>query len=236
MITKPEFDTLLAGAGLTEYSHLYEPLSQYCDMLLDWNSRMNLTAIRDPHGVAEKHFVDSLLPLTLVDIPQGATLVDVGTGAGFPGIPMKLARPDIKLTLLDSQQKRLTFLAAVCEGLGIEAELVHIRAEDAGRSPDHREKYHVAVSRAVAGLSALAEYCLPLVGVGGKMLALKGSGGEEEAAQGEAAISLCGGKAGGVLSYNLPCGDPRTLIIGEKISQTPTKYPRRATNISKNPL
>ena len=236
MMDETRFKKLLEDAGLGRFSPLYPALSRYCDLLLDWNTRMNLTAIREPDAVMEKHFIDSLLPLSLVELPQGASLVDVGTGAGFPGLPMKLARPDLRLTLLDSLQKRLTFLEAVCGELETEARLVHARAEDAGRDPAHRERYDVAVSRAVAGLGALAEYCLPLVRAGGVVLALKGSSGREEAAQGERAVAVCGGRIREVLTYSLPGGDARTLVVLEKISQTPTKYPRTATKIAKNPL
>ena len=236
MVEAARFEELLREAGLETFAPLYPPLSRYCDLLLDWNTRMNLTAIKEPEAVAVKHFIDSLLPLSLVELPQGASLVDVGTGAGFPGVPMKLARPDLRLTLLDSLQQRLTFLEPVCGALEVEARLVHARAEDAGRDPAHREGYDVATSRAVANLGALAEYCLPLVRVGGLVLALKGSSGREEAAQGERAVALCGGRIREIRDYRLPGGDPRTLIILEKISQTSTKYPRTSTKISKNPL
>ena len=160
MIPREAFEAMLAEAGLAGE---YQPFARYCGMLQEWNQRMNLTAITDDQGVAEKHFLDSLLPLTLWELPRGARLVDVGTGAGFPAVPIKLLRPDIQITLLDSLQKRLTFLEAVCSQLGIQAELLHARAEDAGRDPARRERYDVATSRAVAGMDLLAEYCLPLV-------------------------------------------------------------------------
>lgn len=236
MIPQEDFLRLLEEAGLGAYGHLYPALSEYCRLLLDWNTRMNLTAIRDPQGVAVKHFIDSLLPLSQVDIPQGASLVDVGTGAGFPGLPLKLARPDLQLTLLDSLAKRLTFLEAVCTELGVEASRVHLRAEDAGRAPQFREQFDLATSRAVAGLASLTEYCLPLVKVGGRLLALKGSSGHQEAAEAARAVALCGGEITGILEAALPGGDPRTLVVIQKISQTPTAYPRTATKIVKNPL
>lgn len=236
MIPQTEFDRLLAQAGLAGYSHLYPALEQYCTLLLDWNTRMNLTAIRDPREVAVKHFIDSLLPLTQVELPQGASLIDVGTGAGFPGLPMKLARPDLDLTLLDSLAKRLTFLEEVCTRLGVEARRVHLRAEEAGRSPDFRERFDLATSRAVANLASLAEYCLPLVKVGGSLLALKGSSGHREAEEAAHAVALCGGQITQVLDATLPGGDARTLVVIQKISQTPTAYPRAATKIAKKPL
>ena len=230
MIPKAEFDALLGEAGLEGD---YGKFSVYCGMLQDWNRRMNLTAITDDRGVAEKHFLDSLLPLTLWELPRGAALIDVGTGAGFPGVPMKLLRPDLRLTLLDSLQKRLNFLSALCGELGVQAELVHARAEDAGRDPGRRERYDIATSRAVAGMGVLAEYCLPLLRVGGVLLAMKGSGGREEAQEGEEAIALCGGRLREVKEYTLPGGDRRTLLVVEKERPTPKKYPRRAGQIKK---
>ena len=234
MIPKEEFEALLQGMGI-EGDH-YGKFSVYCGMLQDWNQRMNLTAITDDEGVAVKHFADSLLPLTMAQLPRGARLIDVGTGAGFPGVPMKLVRPDLSLTLLDSLQKRLGFLSALCGELGVEAELVHARAEEAGRDPRYRERFDAATSRAVAGLNLLAEYCLPLLRVGGLLLALKGSAGREEAAAGERAVALCGGRIREIRDYALPTGDPRTLIVVEKVSPTPKKYPRPSAQIGKKGL
>lgn len=233
MIPKGEFERLFRSIGVEGD---YERFSAYCGMLQEWNRRMNLTAIVDDQGVAVKHFADSVLPLTLWELPAGARVVDVGAGAGFPSVPMKLVRGDLALTLLDSQQKRLSFLRALCDELGLEAALVHARAEDAGRDPAHRERYDVAVSRAVAKVALLAEYCLPLLKVGGVLLALKGSGGRQEADQGERAAALCGGRIREVREYALPNGDPRTLVVVEKISQTPAKYPRPSQKIAKGPL
>ena len=230
MIPKEAFEAMLAEAGLAGE---YQPFARYCGMLQEWNQRMNLTAITDDQGVAEKHFLDSLLPLTLWELPRGARLVDVGTGAGFPAVPIKLLRPDIQITLLDSLQKRRRFLQTLCGELEVEAELLHHRAEDAGRAPEHRERYDAATSRAVAGLGLLAEYCLPLVRVGGLFLALKGSAGPQEAKTGEKAVALCGGAIRAVKEYTLPGGDPRTLIVVEKVVPTPAKYPRTSQKIAK---
>lgn len=230
MVTKDRFDALLGDAGLAGD---YEKFSVYCGMLQEWNQRMNLTAITDDQGVAEKHFLDSLLPLTLWELPRGARLIDVGTGAGFPAVPIKLLRPDIQITLLDSLQKRLTFLEAVCSQLGIQAELLHARAEDAGRDPARRERYDVATSRAVAGMDLLAEYCLPLVRPGGVLLALKGSGGAAEAQAGAAMVERCGGTLRAVKEYALPSGDRRTLVVVEKTAPTPKRYPRTPAQLAK---
>lgn len=236
MIAEEEFRKIFSEAGLQASVGLYAPLRVYSDMLADWGMRMNLTAIREDRAVAVKHFADSLIPLTFVEIPAGSTVVDVGSGAGFPGVPMKLARPDLSLTLLDSQQKRLTFLEALCRKLDIEAGLLHMRAEEAGRAPEYREHYDAAVSRAVAALPVLTEYCLPLVRTGGMMLALKGASGRAEAAESERAVTLCGGRIESITDYRLPDGDARALIVIRKISQTSTQYPRTAAKIGKNPL
>lgn len=230
MIPKEAFEAMLAEAGLAGE---YQPFARYCGMLQEWNQRMNLTAITDDQGVAEKHFLDSLLPLTLWELPRGARLIDVGTGAGFPAVPIKLLRPDIQITLLDSLQKRLTFLEAVCSQLGIQAELLHARAEDAGRDPARRERYDVATSRAVAGMDLLAEYCLPLVRPGGVLLALKGSGGAAEARAGAAMVERCGGTLRAVKEYALPSGDRRTLVVVEKTAPTPKRYPRTPAQLAK---
>lgn len=230
MIPKDEFDALFSSAGL---SGDHGKFSRYCALLQEWNQRMNLTAITDDRGIAVKHFLDSALLLTLWEVPQEARLIDVGTGAGFPAIPMKLLRDDLVVTLLDSQRKRLDFLAAVCEELGIEANRLHLRAEDAGRSREHRESYDLATSRAVAGVSLLAEYCLPLLRVGGVMLAMKGSNGKAEAEEGKNAIRACGGHIVDVKEYTLPGGDRRTLVVVEKTGETPDRYPRTSAQLAK---
>ena len=236
MIEKQSFLQLLSQAGIEPMEEDYVKFSIYCQMLQEWNEKINLTAITDDQGIAVKHFVDSLLPLTMFDLPDHARLIDVGTGAGFPSIPMKLIRPDLQLILLDSLEKRLNFLRNLSARLGIDAVTLHARAEEAGRDPKHREKYDVATSRAVAAMGVLAEYCLPLVKVGGVLLALKGSSGRQEAEDGKRAIELCGGRVEQIHDYALPNGDPRTLVIVRKISQTPPKYPRNAGQISKRPL
>ena len=236
MIEKQAFLDLLSQAGIEPMEEDYLKFSIYCQMLQEWNEKINLTAITDDEGITVKHFVDSLLPMTMVDLPEHPRLIDVGTGAGFPSIPMKLIRSDIQLTLLDSLEKRLNFLRNLSAQLGIDAVTLHARAEEAGKDPKHREKYDVATSRAVAAMGVLAEYCLPLVKVGGVLLALKGSSGRQEAEDGKRAIELCGGRVEAIHDYALPNGDPRTLVIVRKISQTPPKYPRNAGQISKRPL
>lgn len=236
MIEKAKFDGLMAEIGIAEGGADYELFAYYCTLLQDWNQKMNLTAIVDDDGIAIKHFADSLLPLTLFGLPQGCCLIDVGTGAGFPSVPIKLLRGDISITLLDSLEKRLGFLRHLCGELAVDAVTVHARAEDAGKNPLYREKYDVATARAVASLGLLAEYCLPLVKVGGVVLALKGSSGREEAEAAKNAVSLCGGEIEQIMEYKLPNDDPRVLVILRKKSPTPLKYPRNSAQSSKNPL
>ena len=188
MISNAAFVQLMQQINLPSAAAEYDRFALYCTQLQEWNQRMNLTAITDDEGVAEKHFADSLLPLTMVQLPVGASLVDVGSGAGFPGLPMALARPDLRVTFLDSLQKRLTFLAQLTQMLEVPAAMLHARAEDAGQDPQYREQFDVATARAVANLNALAEYCLPLVKVGGLFLALKGAAGEKELAAQKTAL------------------------------------------------
>ena len=208
---------------------------KYYNLLIDWNSRINLTRITEPYEVAVKHFADSLTLLKYFDIPEAAKVIDVGTGAGFPGIPLKIARPDIKLTLLDSLNKRLSFLSEVCDEIGIEAELVHSRAEDGSKDAKYREKYDLAVSRAVARLNVLSEYCLPYVKVGGNFAAMKGPELGEELNEAKAAIQTLGGNISAVNEFSLK-DSGRTIVIIEKAAHTPKAYPRHGSKIKSKPL
>lgn len=236
MISKADFTALMQQIALPSAAEEYDRFAVYCSELQQWNQVMNLTAITDDEGVAEKHFADSLLPLTMVQLPQGASLVDVGSGAGFPGLPMALVRRDLRVTFLDSLQKRLNFLAQLTEKLGVTARVLHARAEDAGQNPQTRERFDVATARAVANLNALAEYCLPLVKVGGVFLALKGAAGEEELAAAAGAIAKLGGRVEAVHRYALPGGDARVLLVIRKEQPTPRQYPRSAALMKKKPL
>lgn len=208
----------------------------YYNLLVSWNEKMNLTAITDPEGVLIKHFYDSLLFFKAAQVKKGAQIIDVGTGAGFPGLVLKIARPDIKLTLLDGLNKRLTFLEAVLKETGLEAELVHMRAEEGGKDKKYRERFDFATARAVKVMPVLCEYCLPFVKTGGNFIALKGATGKEELEASKNALKLLGGKTESVIEENLPEGDKRILINVKKISQTSPKYPRDNAKISKNPL
>lgn len=236
MISEERFSTLMGEIGLPEAAQEYARFALYCAELQEWNRKINLTAITDDEGIAVKHFADSLLPLTMTELPQAARLMDVGSGAGFPSLPMALVRGDLRVTFLDSLQKRLRFLEQLSEKLRVPSTTLHIRAEDAGRNPVHREKYDVVTARAVAAMSTLAEFCLPLVKTGGVFLALKGSSGREELAAGSNAITQLGGKVEAVHDYTLPGGDARVLLVIRKERPTLPRYPRETSQIIKKPL
>lgn len=235
VISQQEFEKMMNHIPVNISEQQYQKFKTYGELLVQWNEKINLTAITEDREVAVKHFCDSILPLSLVDFPDGASVIDIGTGAGFPGIPFKIMRDDLNITLLDSLEKRLVFLRQVCEDINIECETVHARAEQYGKA-EGREMFHVATSRAVANLALLAELSLPMVKVGGMVVALKGSTAKEEIEAGNRAIDLCGGKVEKVVDYNLPNGDPRSLVIIRKISTTPDKYPRNSAQISKKTL
>ncbi len=221
--------------GIKLNDNQLEQFEQYYELLTEWNEKINLTRITEPDEVALKHFADSLTLLEYVEIPKNSTIIDVGTGAGFPGIPLKIARPDINLTLLDSLNKRLGFLGEVCSELGIEAKLVHSRAEDGGKDKLYREKYDFAVSRAVARLNILSEYCLPYVKVGGSFIAMKGPELTEELNEAKNALMILGGKINKVNEFKLE-DSGRTIVVINKIKQTPKSYPRHSSKIKSKPL
>ena len=208
----------------------------YMELLVEWNQKINLTAITEPKEVAVKHFLDSLTVLSAANIKSGARVIDVGTGAGFPGIPLKIMRPDIKLTLLDSLNKRLIFLKEVCTALKIDASLVHARAEEGGRQKQLREKSDLATARAVAPLNLLCEYCLPFLKVGGVFVAMKGPNCTDEVKNAKKAISLLACELMERKELVLPDNSGRTLIFIKKSKTTPDIYPRHGSKISKNPL
>lgn len=208
----------------------------YLNLLLEWNEKINLTAITEPEEIVEKHFVDCLTLLANCKIKQGAKVIDVGTGAGFPGIPLKIMRPDIELTLLDSLNKRLNFLKEVCSALNLNASFVHKRAEEAGLDHAMRESYDIATARAVAPLNVLSEYCLPLVKMKGYFLAMKGPGAEEELETAHHALDILGGTDVECHALALPTAGERTIIAIQKKAFTPKGYPRHGGTISKHPL
>lgn len=208
----------------------------YARLLTEWNEKINLTAITEPSEIVIKHFVDSLTIFNVIDIPQGAKVIDVGTGAGFPGLVMKIARPDLDITLMDSTKKRLTVIEDILDNMGLETEIVHSRAEEAGKSAAYREKYDFATARAVTNLRDLSEYCLPFVKVGGFFVPMKAAKASEEIAEAEKAIKALGGKLMESKTFELfDCGE-RSIIKIKKISTTPAKYPRPSAKMAKNPI
>lgn len=222
--------------SLTEEQLTY--FTQYFQMLIEWNEKINLTAITDPTEVAVKHMIDSLSCYEEIIFKNSARVIDVGTGAGFPGLPLKIYRPDLKLTLFDSLNKRVTFLKAVVEQLGIEdVVFVHSRAEDGGKNKLFREKYDIVVSRAVARLNLLSEWCLPFLALDGFFIALKGAQYSEEIKASKNALRMLGGEIDQIKDVKLPgLDDVRAIIYIRKVKSTPALYPRRPGAVEKNPL
>lgn len=220
--------------GIAVSDKQLELLDSFGALLTEKNKSVNLTSITDPDGIAVKHFADSI-SLLKADIPQGAKVLDLGCGAGFPGIPLLIMRPDIKLTLLDSTGKKLDFVSEALDALGLEAEVLHGRAEELGQNPDYREKYDIVVSRAVARLNTLCELALPLVKPGGTFIPMKGASAAEEAKAAYTAIKTLGGSLEKSIDFTLTDGS-RSLLIIKKLSPTPLKYPRHGSQISKKPL
>lgn len=208
----------------------------YKNLLLEWNQKINLTAITDEAGIYAKHFTDSLSAAPYIG--QGASVIDVGTGAGFPGLPLKIARPDLSLTLLDSLAKRIAFLEAVCGQLGLSGVTCrHLRAEEGGQNPALRGQFDVACARAVANLAVLCEYCLPFVKVGGLFLALKGEKAAAEADEAAFAAREMGGEIVEIKPVkSVAGGENHHIVFIKKQHETPKKYPRKAGKIAKDPL
>ena len=222
--------------GLTLDKTAISRLNTYGNLLVEWNEKINLTAITEPEEVLYKHFLDCLLFFKNVEVKNGAKVIDVGTGAGFPGMVLKIARPDIELTLMDGLNKRLTFLNAVLCELHLEAKTVHMRAEDGGKSADYREKYDIACARAVANLPVLCEYCIPFVKVGGQFVAMKGASAKEELDAATNAYKILGCERPTIICDTLRENESRAFILSKKISQTPPKYPRMGGKIAKSAL
>jgi 16S rRNA (guanine527-N7)-methyltransferase len=208
----------------------------YAQFLTEWNEKINLTAVTSPDGIAVKHFLDSVLLLKYCDIPYGENVIDVGTGAGFPGVPIKIMRPDINLVLLDSLNKRLVFLSELLKAVGISAELVHARAEEAGRQEGYRMKFGFATARAVASMPVLCEYCLPFLKKGGIFAAMKGPNVEPELKEAEKAVSLLGCKIEKDCFYTLPSGEKRSVVLIRRTESLSDKYPRHGSKIAHSPL
>lgn len=226
----------LKKIGIELSDEQLEQFLTYYEMLIEKNKVMNLTAITDFDEVLEKHFEDSLSLIQAVDLEKSQTVIDLGTGAGFPGIPLKIAFPNLQITLADSLNKRILFLDDVIRELGLVGiDTVHGRAEDLAKNSDYREKFDLCVSRAVANLSTLSEYCLPFVKIGGKFISYKAGECDEEVAASKSSVFLLGGKISDIKKFEL--GESgRAFVIIDKVSGTPKKYPRKAGTPSKDPL
>ncbi len=238
-MTEQTLSARLAECGIPHDADLPRKLLRYHAVLMDWNARMDLTAVTDEDEMIDKHYIDSLMALKHEGlIPETGRLIDVGTGAGFPGLPLAMACPNLQVTLMDAQQKRLNFLQAVIDDLQIRnVTLVHARAEDGAQFPGHREKYDVAVARAVASLAVLSEYLLPYVRVGGKAVCWKGPALLEELPQGRKAAYLLGGKVEEPIAVAFPGREwQHNLLPIRKNAKTARQYPRKAGTPGKNPL
>ena len=213
-----------------------EQFFAYMNLLIEWNEKMNLTAIVEPNEIILKHFIDSITILKEID--NNSKIIDVGTGAGFPGVPLSIMNPTLKITLADSLNKRLIFLQEVVNQLGLKnIEIIHARAEELGKNKKYRENFDAATSRAVANLSTLSEYLIPLVKVGGKIISMKAGGAQEEIEAAKKAIKILGGEIEEIEEFKLPQTEiERTIILIKKEEHTPNKYPRKAGVPSKEPI
>ncbi len=209
-----------------------DKLLKLYEFLVEYNKNVNLTAITDFEEVVVKHFIDSVLPFSMIDIKENSSFIDVGTGAGFPSIPLMIVRPDLKGTLLEALNKRCVFLEKACELTEVDAKVIHGRAEDYAK--EKREAFDFATARAVAAMPVLCEYCIPYVKTGGRFIALKSVNEDETLC--EKAVKVLGGKIAEIKDYTITNGDSRRLFIIDKVSQTPTKYPRNPSMIKKKPL
>ena len=236
MLNKDLLYNTIKPFEITVDEDAFSRLDTFAEMLIETNKSFNLTAIKEPDDVTVKHFADCLSIFKYVDISENAKVIDVGTGAGFPGLVLKLYRPDIQMTFLDSTKKRLGFIENVLNECGIKGDILHMRAEEAAQLSKYREKYDFATARAVAALPVLSEYCLPFVKVGGSFVSMKSAESNEEISEAKKAINILGGKIEEDILFDLVENMPRRIIRIRKNSQTPTKYPRPSAQISKKPL
>ncbi len=235
MIDKELLKTASQSHSLELSDKQLQQFEIYSDELVEYNEKVNLTAITDPYGVAIKHFLDCIIPLKFMGDTSSKTLIDVGAGAGFPSLPMKIAS-ELEVTCLDSLNKRVVFLDYVAEKIGVKIKTHHLRAEEGGQKKELREKFDFATARAVASLTALCEYCLPFVKVGGYFVALKGFDVEEELKNAENALKILGGEVERVEKYDLDEENKRSVVLIKKVRQTPSKYPRPSAKMAKSPL
>ncbi|MGX7043130.1 16S rRNA (guanine(527)-N(7))-methyltransferase RsmG [Leuconostoc holzapfelii] len=238
-MTVDEFISALKNAGMTLTEKQIQQFEQYYALLVATNEHVNLTAITEKNDVYLKHFYDSLTVAQYETALQDShgTLIDVGTGAGFPSLPLKIAYPNLNITMVDALKKRVNFLQEVVTTLGLSGvTIVHGRAEDIGQDPKYREQFDFATARAVARTSVLAEYTLPFVKIGGEFLVMKGAAAEQELADGQQALATLGGQLRDAYEFTLPNGDTRFVQIVAKTKKTPKKYPRQAGTPSKKPI
>ena len=236
MIDREQLRRCAAVFGVDLQPEMLEQFDAYAAYLAEYNEKVNLTAIADPEGILVKHFEDSLAVFRYCRPAPGMRAADVGTGAGFPAVPLMIACPGLDMTMIEATNKKLIFLELLLQKLGLRASLVHMRGEEAGKLPFYREQFDLVTARAVAELRTLSEFCLPLVKVGGCFAAMKSSLAGEELQAAKNAVSLLGGKTTGVDRYELSNGDPRCMVTVKKISQTSAKYPRASGVIAKKPL
>ena len=232
------FENKLCSLGITLTDLQKEQFDKFYELLVEWNKVMNLTGITEYEEVNEKHFVDSVSIVKAIDINKVETVIDVGTGAGFPGIPLKIAFPHLKIVLLDSLNKRINFLNTVINELGLkDISTIHGRAEDFAKKPEYREQFDLCVSRAVANLSTLSEYCIPYINKGGQFVPYKSGEIDEEVGQAKKAVHILGGTIEDVVKFQLPGTEiGRSFVKIKKVQNTAKKYPRKAGLPSKEPL
>jgi len=233
-----KFENMLHYLNIDYTNDMLVQFDQYYDLLMEWNKVMNLTGITEYEDVITKHFIDSLSIVKAIDVNDISNVIDVGTGAGFPGIPIKIAFPHINITLLDSLNKRIKFLNDVIDGIGLKCiTAIHGRAEEYAKKKEYRERYDLCVSRAVANLASLSEYCIPYVKIGGQFISYKSGLIDEELNLSKNAIRTLGGKINCIVKFNLPETDiSRSLVIINKIKKTEYRYPRKSGLPTKEPL
>ncbi|OXS76522.1 16S rRNA (guanine(527)-N(7))-methyltransferase RsmG [Domibacillus enclensis] len=233
-----QFQSALAERGIVLSEEQLAQFNRYYELLVEWNEKMNLTAITEREDVYMKHFFDSITAGFYIDLTKPLRLLDVGAGAGFPSIPLKIVFPDLNVTIIDSLNKRITFLNHLASELGLEnVQFVHGRAEEMGQKPEHREQYDLVTARAVARMSVLSELCLPFARTGGSFVAMKAASASDEMDTAKKAIQTLGGKTDDVFSFKLPIeNSERTIIVVRKEKQTPKKYPRKAGTPNKTPI
>lgn len=235
-----EFKAVLAQISKSMQFELDENMlrcfADFYSLLVEWNNKINLTAITDPSEVIIKHFIDSLSVLKFIDIPKGSSVIDVGSGAGFPGIPLKIVRPDLNITLLDSINKRIIYLKDVSQKLQLGINFINSRAEEAAHKQEYREKFDFAVSRAVAPMNILSEYCIPFVRDGGIFIAMKSKNYKPELDASQRAVERLGGAIINAREFMLPDASFRAIISVQKMKKTEIKFPRHGSKIANNPL